>query len=151
VKLAGDSLHSANRVHCRVVWVTSGANGTEHAVTDEQMVAARSGVYAAQCGVQVVAASMVSPPLRRCTDCVLLLRPEHACHRAGPLLVGQVVRWTRRLFGVLRLLRSQDSPYLPCGEPLVLRPDGRHGGVGDPTPARPGLAVTHHDRAEASS
>ncbi|MGH3924193.1 MAG: hypothetical protein ACRDTT_15235, partial [Pseudonocardiaceae bacterium] len=56
-----------------------------------------------------------------------------------------------RLFGVLRLLRSQDSPYPPCGEPLVLRPDGSHGGAGDPTPAQPGLAVTHYDRAEASS
>lgn len=130
-----------------VVWVTSGANGTEHAVTDEQMVAGRSGVYAAQCGVQVVAASMVSPPLRRCTDCVLLLRPERARHRAGHLLGGQVVRWTRRLLGVLRLLRSQDSPYPPSGDTPILRPDGSHGGAGQ----HPGPAVTHHNHVEASS
>lgn len=134
-----------------VVWVTSGVDGTEHAVSDEQMVAGRSGVFAARCGVQVIAASMVSPPLRRCIYCLLLLRPERARHRAGHVLGGRVVRWTRRLLGVLRLLRSQDSPYPPCGEPLVLRPDGSHGGAGNPAPARPGPAVTHHHRAEAGS
>ncbi|MGQ0773321.1 MAG: hypothetical protein ACT4NY_02710 [Pseudonocardiales bacterium] len=147
MKLAGDSLHPANRVHCRVVWVTSGADGTEHAMTDEQMVAGRSGVYVARCGGQVLAASMVVPPLRRFTDCVLFLRPGQARH----LLGGHVVRWTRRLLGVLRLLRSQDSPYPPSGDTPILRPDGSHGGAGQHSPTRPGPAVTHHNHAEASS
>ncbi|MGH3981660.1 MAG: hypothetical protein ACRDST_02940 [Pseudonocardiaceae bacterium] len=33
------------------MWVTCGANGTEHAVADQQMTAGRTGVYVAQCGV----------------------------------------------------------------------------------------------------
>lgn len=57
-----------------VVWVTSGADGTEHAVTDEQMTAGRArrfGMYVAQCGLRFVAASMATPALWRCTDCLL--------------------------------------------------------------------------------
>lgn len=123
MKLAGDSLHPANRVRRRVVWVTSGADGTEHAVTDEQMIAGqteRSGVYVARCEVRFVAASLMTPELRRCTDCLLLLRTELAHHRAGHLRSGQLVRWTRRLLGVLRILRSQESPHPEGGNTPVV-------------------------------
>ncbi|MCA1676024.1 MAG: hypothetical protein LC799_28905 [Actinobacteria bacterium] len=73
---------SAALTRSLVVWVTSGADGTEHAVIAEQMAAARTGVYAARCGVRVVAAALVAPALRRCTDCVALLSPQPGRHRA---------------------------------------------------------------------
>ena len=64
------------------VWVTSGVDGTEHAVIAEHMAAVRAGVYPARCGVRVLAAALVAPALRRCTDCVTLLRPQLGRHRA---------------------------------------------------------------------
>ncbi|MCA1677359.1 MAG: hypothetical protein LC799_35995, partial [Actinobacteria bacterium] len=67
----------ASQPRCRVTWVTSDADGTEHAVTDEQMTAGQAGVYVAQCGLRFVAASMVTPALRRCADCLLTRVPNH--------------------------------------------------------------------------
>jgi len=66
-----------------VVWVTSGVDGTEHAVNEEQIAPARTGVYAARCGVRVVAAALAAPELRRCPDCVRRLNPKPGRHRAG--------------------------------------------------------------------
>jgi hypothetical protein len=111
-----------------VVWVTSGADGTEHAVTDEQMTAGRaegSGMYVAQCGLRFVAASMVAPALRRCTDCLLTPAPTH--HRAGPPRRGLLARWTGRL---LRLLRTPVAvvPHPEGGGPAS-RPDESHSAV----------------------
>lgn len=108
-----------------VAWVTSNADGTEHAVTHEQMAAGRagrSGVYVAQCGLRFVAAPMVTPALRRCTDC-LLLTPA----RVVPPRDGLLTRWTGRL---LRLLRTPvaGSPHPEGGGPAS-RPDRSHGVV----------------------
>jgi hypothetical protein len=112
-----------------VVWVTSGADGTEHVVTDEQMTAGRaegSGMYVAQCGLRFVAASMVAPALRRCTDC-LLLTPTSTRHRVGHPRGGLLARWTGRL---LRLPRTPVavSPHPEGGGPAS-RPDESHSAV----------------------
>ena len=117
----------ANHPRCHAVWVTSGANGTEHAVTDEQMTAGRaegSGMYVAQCGLRFVAASMVAPPLRRCTDC-LLLTSASTHHRAWPPRSGLLARWTGRLFRLLRTPVAV-SPHPEGGGPAS-RPDESHG------------------------
>ncbi|HKR50023.1 MAG TPA: hypothetical protein VJT72_10655 [Pseudonocardiaceae bacterium] len=111
-----------------MAWVTSNADGTEHAVTDEQMTAGRadgSGMYVAQCGLRFVAAPMVTPALRRCTDC-LLLTPAPPHHRAGPPRGGLLARWTGRL---LRLLRTPVavSPHPQGGGPASL--DESHSAV----------------------
>lgn len=140
----------ANHPRCGAVWVTSNADGTEHAVTDEQMTAGRagrSGVYVAQCGLRFVAAPMVTPALRRCTDCLLTPAPTH--HRMGPPHDGLLARWTGRL---LRLLRTPVavSPHLEGGGPAS-RPDGSHGGVGERAPQHPDPAVTHHNRVAVTS
>lgn len=108
-----------------VAWVTSNADGTEHAVTHEQMAAGRAGrcgMYVAQCGLRFVAAPMVTPALRRCTDC-LLLTPA----RVVPPRDGLLTRWTGRL---LRLLRTPvaGSPHPEGGGPAS-RPDRSHGVV----------------------
>lgn len=136
MKLAGKP---ANHPRCRAVWVTSDADRTEHAVTEEQITAGRDGVYVAQCGLWFVAASMVTPALRRCTDCLLTQAPTH---RAAPPRDGLLALWTGRL---LRLLWTPvaGSPHPESGGPAS-RPDGSHGGVGEHAPRRPGLAVTHH-------
>lgn len=116
MKLAGDSWHPTNRVRRRMVWVTSGADGTEHAVNDEQMIAGqtgRAGVYVARCEVRVVAASLVTPALQRCTNCLLLLRAEQSHHRAkhGSLLA----RWTHRLLSVPQPSRWQEPQHAESG------------------------------------
>jgi hypothetical protein len=112
-----------------VAWVTSNANGTEHAVTDEQMTAGRtegSGMYVAQCGLRFVTASMVAPALRRCTDCLLLTTaPTH--HRAGPPRGGLLVRWTGWLFRLLWTPVAV-SPHPEGGGPAS-RPDESHSAV----------------------
>jgi hypothetical protein len=119
----------ANYPRCRAAWVTSNADGTEHAVTDEQMTAGRaegSGMYVAQCGLRFVAASMVTPALRRCTDCLLLtLAPTH--HRAGHPRGGLLARWTGRLLRLLRIPVAV-SPHPEGGGPAS-RPDESHSAV----------------------
>ena len=65
-----------------VVWVTSGADGTEHAVNEEQVTPARAGVYATRCGVRMIAATLATHELRRCTACVRQLHPQPGRHRA---------------------------------------------------------------------
>ncbi|MGH3905778.1 MAG: hypothetical protein ACRDTE_16575, partial [Pseudonocardiaceae bacterium] len=104
---------------CRAVWVTSHADGTEHAVADEQMIAGRAGAYVAQCGLRFATASMVTPARRRCTDC--LLQPLPADHRAVSPRDGLMARWAGRL---LRLLRTPVavSPHPDGGGPAS-RPD----------------------------
>jgi hypothetical protein len=107
-------------------WVTSNADGTEHAVTDEQMTAGRtgrSGVYLARCELQFVAAPMVTPALRRCTDCLLLLTPA----RVVPPHDGLLTRWTSRLLHLLQTPVT-GSPHPEGGDPAS-RPNGSHGAV----------------------
>ena len=150
MKRVDERLHPAHRVGRRAVWVTSGADGSEHAVSDEQMTAGlvgQAGVYVARCGERCVAASMMAPAFRRCTDCLLQLRPGR--HRAEP------TRWpvaplVNRLLDVPRTPVAV-SPHPEGGGISVKRPDGSHGGAGEDAPLQPGPAVAHHTRAEASS
>ena len=112
-----------------VVWVTSGADGTEHVVTDEQMTAGRaegSGMYVAQCGLRFVAASMVAPALRRCTDCLLLI-PAPTRHRVGSPRGGLLARWAGWLFRLLWTPVAV-SPHPQGGGPAS-RPDKSHSAV----------------------
>lgn len=97
---------SQERIWCS--WITSQADGAEHAVTDEAHVAgmeAGLGWYEAACGEEFLAACMDVGPLRRCASCFALLR-AHAqmrsaeermsrpswlsrlCHRKQPAGVG---------------------------------------------------------------
>ncbi|MGH3938415.1 MAG: hypothetical protein ACRDTG_07225 [Pseudonocardiaceae bacterium] len=136
---------AATRTSGRAVWVTSGAEGIEHAVTDEQLTAghtAKTGVYSARCGMRVLAAAMVTPPQRRCTHCLILLRPGPPRHRANPSCGGSLLDWTTRLLGFLRTPTA--VPPHPQGATPVRRSDGGHGGVGQYAPRQPGLAVTRH-------
>lgn len=127
----------ANHPRCGAVWVTSNADGTEHAVTDEQMTAGRagrSGVYVAQCGLRFVAAPMVTPALRRCTDCLLTPAPTH--HRMGPPHDGLLARWTGRLLRLLRTPVAVSHRILKAAVP----PRGRTGvtaGSGSVPPSTP--------------
>jgi hypothetical protein len=53
------------------VWVTSTADGADHAVTDAAMTAglvARQGLFLALCGTGVTAAALVTPPGQRCAQ-----------------------------------------------------------------------------------
>ena len=151
MKHVDERLHPAHRVGRRAVWVTSGMDGTEHAVSDEQMTAGlvgQTGVYVARCGERCVAASMVAPALLRCSDCLLQLRPGR--HRAELPRGGPLLRWMNRLLNVPRTPVAL-SPHPEGGGTSAERPDGGHGGAGKGAPLRPGPAVAHHDRAEASS
>ena len=151
MKRVDERLHPAHRVGRRAVWVTSGADGTEHAVSDEQMTAGlvgQAGVYVARCGERCVAALMMAPALRRCTDCLLQLRPGR--HRAELPRGNPLLRWLNRLLAVPRTPVAV-SPHPEGGGISLKRPDGSHGGAGEDAPLRPGPAVAHHDRAEASS
>lgn len=61
------------------IWVTSTADGADHAVTDAAMaagLAARQGMFLALCGACVVAAAMVAPPGRRCARCQAFAQPQ---------------------------------------------------------------------------
>ncbi|MGH3938519.1 MAG: hypothetical protein ACRDTG_07755 [Pseudonocardiaceae bacterium] len=110
------------------VWVTSGADGTEHAVTDEQMTAgyaAKTGVYTAQCGMRVVAAAMVTPALRRCTPCLALLRPGGPARRAQRSRSAPLFSWTGRLLGPLRTSTAASS-HPEDGVTTARRPDRSH-------------------------
>ncbi len=152
MKRTDERLHPANRVHRRPVWVTSGADGTEHAVTAEQMTAglvSQAGVYLARCGERCVAASMVMPPVRRCTDCLLQLRPGR--HRAEPPRGGPLLRLLNWLLGVPETPVVVSSPHPEGGDVSAKRPDGSHGGVGNNTLLLPGLAVAHHKQPKTSS
>ena len=151
MKHVDERLHPAHRVGRRAVWVTSGMDGTEHAVSDEQMTAGlvgQTGVYVARCGERCVAASMVAPALLRCSDCLLQLRPGR--HRAEHPCGGPLLRWMNRLLNVPRTLVAV-SPHPEGGGISARRPDGSHGGVGEDTPLQPDPVVAHHNRAEASS
>ncbi|MGH3928375.1 MAG: hypothetical protein ACRDTF_00180 [Pseudonocardiaceae bacterium] len=142
---------AATRTRALAVWVTSGAEGIEHAVTDEQMTAgqtAKTGVYNARCGTRVVAAAMVTPPQRRCTHCMILLRPGPPRHRAKPFRGSPLLDWTTRLLGLLRTPTA--VPPIPGGA-TPRRSDGGHGGVGQHAPRQPGLAVTRHRHATVPS
>lgn len=151
MKHVDEGRHPADRVRSRTVWITSGANGTEHAVSDEQMTAAligQTGIYVTRCGERCIAASLMAPALRRCADCLLLLRPGR--HRAEPPRGGPLLRWMYRLFKVPRTPVAV-SPHPEGGGISAMRPDGSHGGDGEEdTPLQPALAVAHH-RAERSS
>ncbi|RZS30322.1 hypothetical protein EV193_11718 [Herbihabitans rhizosphaerae] len=50
-------------------WHTNGADGRDHAVTDEAMAAADDGIYEGLCGVTVVPGSMTQPPGPQCPAC----------------------------------------------------------------------------------
>jgi hypothetical protein len=79
----------------RWVWVTSIADGADHALTEAAMatgLAARQGMFLALCGTGVVAAAMVAPPGQRCARC-------HACIHPPPALRTTPTR--RRLVGWL--------------------------------------------------
>jgi hypothetical protein len=63
------------------VWVTSTADGADHAVTDAAMTAgltARQGLFLALCGTEVITAALVTPPGQRCAQCQALIRPQPA-------------------------------------------------------------------------
>jgi len=52
--------------------MTCAADGLDHLVTAEAMAVgqvARTGVYGALCGAQVLSTSMMTPPGKRCRDC----------------------------------------------------------------------------------
>lgn len=112
----------------RAVWVTSGADGTEHVVTDEQMTAghaAKSGVYTAGCGMRVLVAAMVTPALRRCTPCLALLRPGPARRRAKHCRAGPLFSRLTRLLSTRR--RSIAESPDPEGDTAPARgPGGNH-------------------------
>ncbi|MGH3872090.1 MAG: hypothetical protein ACRDSR_11360 [Pseudonocardiaceae bacterium] len=80
-----------------VAWVTSNADGTEHAVAHDQIA---TGAYLAQCGLQFVAAALVTPPLRRCTNCLQLTSAPTHYHVKTPH-DGLLARWTSRLSRLL--------------------------------------------------
>ncbi|MGH4015763.1 MAG: hypothetical protein ACRDSL_17935 [Pseudonocardiaceae bacterium] len=116
-------------------------------MTDEQMAAGRSGVYVAQCELRFVAAPMVTPALRRCTDC-LLLTPA-LTHRVGVPRGGLLGCWAGRLRRLLRTPVTVSSH--PEGGGPASRPGGSHGGVGERTPRRLDPAVTHHNGSAVTS
>lgn len=149
MKLTGKSPHPVNQPRCWAVWVTAGADGTEHAVTDEQMSvgrAERTGVYVAQCGLRFAAAAMVAPALRRCSDC-LLLTPTPTRRSVGLPRGGLLTRATDRLH---RLLRTP-AAVSPYSEGTASRRKGSHGGAGEHAPRCPGVTVTRHNRVAATS
>lgn len=109
-----------------LAWVTSHADGTEHVVTHEQMAvgrAGRCGVYLAQCGLRFVAAALVTPALRRCTDCLQLTSsPTH--HHVKSRHDGLLARWTGQLSRLLRAPVAVSRHPEDVGP--ASRPDGSH-------------------------
>jgi hypothetical protein len=87
--------------------------------------------FVTRCGERCVAASMMAPALRRCTDCLLQLRPGR--HRAEPPRGGPLLRWINRLLNVPRTPVAV-SPHPEGGGISAERPDGSHGGAGEDAP-----------------
>ncbi|MGW3470445.1 hypothetical protein ACWDKQ_18750 [Saccharopolyspora sp. NPDC000995] len=85
-----------------VTWVLSGADGQDHAVTDEEATRANhegTGRAEAVCGHPVLTVSLTNPPGRKCSRCLayllaratlsdldLRMKPYHRRHRCTGLL-----------------------------------------------------------------
>ncbi|WP_216215776.1 hypothetical protein [Amycolatopsis aidingensis] len=72
-----------------VTWFRSGADGRDHAVTDERMSAARrvGGDPAAVCGAEVPPVPLVTPPGPRCHRCELYVA-AHGTPRTVEAFLG---------------------------------------------------------------
>ena len=67
---AGPAIH---RQAGSMIWMTSADGSREHAFADEEIAAGqqqRTGVYQAVCGHPITPGSLVTPPSRRCPQCV---------------------------------------------------------------------------------
>lgn len=78
------------------IWVTSaGVPRVDHAVTDEEMAAAvRTGRHRSVCETTFLAASLMSPPLPKCTLCLGKLGIQVAANPAPR--PGRIARLVRR-------------------------------------------------------
>ncbi len=131
----------------RAVWVTSAADGLDHAVTDEAMAATATqgqGKFRAQCGMAMLSDSLCTPPGAVCPACSAFHR--HVCaadaerrqgrwrgRSAQPLyepVEGVAVRVHTFLGQVVAVLSGRASVFEdPAGSRVARRPH--------PTPTPP--------------
>lgn len=80
------SAAGATAVPFRLVALTDARTGAAHLLTDEAMAAGRraGGRYAAECGAEVLPASLTAPEHRSCPDCAALTRPARSHGTAAP-------------------------------------------------------------------
>ncbi|WP_190823487.1 hypothetical protein [Saccharopolyspora pogona] len=124
-----------------VTWFRSGADGQEHAVTDEEAARAYHASADAEsvCGHYVVPLSLTSPPGRKCPRCLAYLL-------ARATLTDLDLRMTpRRIrFSFRRLFHRRSGRSVTSCAPRTDRPEPDHGGSAE-TPIS-GRAAVHHPK-----
>ncbi len=95
-----------------VTWVTCGLDRSDHAISDDDMalgLVMGAGRYAALCGNTVCAASLMSPPGRRCRSCQVIV--QRIDRESLP-----------RKTGVLSGLRGRGRPRNDATDPDAVTP-----------------------------
>jgi len=100
VSAAGPVIHAEDWKQLRlwVTWMTCAYDGLEHAISDEAFALAYDqgiGAYHAVCGHLVVPQALISPPGRRCGECLAVLHERLSWTRRNG--------WFGRLLGRLGL------------------------------------------------
>ncbi|MGI9000744.1 MAG: hypothetical protein ACR2GH_03680 [Pseudonocardia sp.] len=120
--------------------MTCAADGLDHLMTAEAMAAgqvARTGVYGALCGTQVLATSLMTPPGKRCRDC----RATLTASTSRPSQQHSDLSWAGRVWrrapasgeGPDRIATELPFPRVAVGA----RSAEGHGGIGRNTPDTP--------------
>jgi hypothetical protein len=85
------------KIRALVTWVTCGLDRSDHAISDDDMtvgLAMGAGRYAALCGNTVCAASLMSPPGRRCPSCQVIA--QRIDRESLPRKTGVLSGWRGR-------------------------------------------------------